>query len=143
MFNNAGAIEQGGAGLSQGAPIKNPPPTPKSGSANVAKAPASSGVDPVLVGLGVGGAVVGAVAIAAVAGKAAEEASYHCNEGYSWCPNVGKCCPTHWISGGGASAGWGAYYIQGHGCYGSAQSAANAAAHGYGFPYPCADERKN
>lgn len=93
-----------------------------------------------LVGLGVGGAVVGAVAIAAVAGKAAEEASYHCNEGSSWCPNVGKCCPTHWISQSGA---WGAYYIQGHGCYGSAESAANAAAHGYGTPYPCADERKN
>jgi len=126
-FNPGEAVPEGGVGITQGAPDTPPPPNPSVSAAPVALAVA-------------GGAVVvaGAVALASGSGGGGL-GGYHCSSGYSWCYKVNKCCPTHWISG----AGWGAYYIEGHGCYGSAQSAARAAAAGYGFPYPCADERKN
>jgi hypothetical protein len=98
------------------------------------KTPGVSGGDAALVGLGVGAAVVAAVAVAGAAGSAMN--NYQCSDGYALCTD-GVCCPSHLIGGI-----WGAYHIQGHGCYGSAASAANASAHGAGFPYPCVDERR-
>jgi len=124
-----GAIPEGGVGITQGPPDTPPPPTP------------SGGVNPALVVAGVAGgaAVVAGTVALAVGGGGIGGLGYHCGEGSSWCPTVGKCCPTGYIHGV-----WGAYYIPGHGCYKSAESAAQAAAYyKTANVHGCADERRN
>ena len=101
-----------------------PPPPPQSGI---------SGGDAALIGVGVAGAVVAAVAVAGAASSAMN--SYHCSEGYSYCQD-GVCCPTHYIHGA-----WGAYHGSNGACYPSAESAAQAAMHGVSI-VACADERQ-
>ncbi|TAN35954.1 MAG: hypothetical protein EPN23_09620 [Verrucomicrobia bacterium] len=92
-----------------------------------------SGGDAALIGVGVAGAVVAAVAVAGAASSAYN--NYKCSEGYSLCTD-GVCCRTYNIHGA-----WGAYHGSNGGCYSSAESAAQAAMHGVGI-VACADERQ-
>jgi hypothetical protein len=116
--------------LAQTMAAVRPPPPP---SATVASPPGMSGGDAALVGVGVAGAVVAAVAVAGAAGNLAN--NYKCREGYSLCTD-GACCPTHYIHGA-----WGAYHGSNGACYPSAESAARAAMHGVRIA-ACADERR-
>lgn len=92
----AGAVNTGGAGITQGVPDTPPPPTPRP-TPRVAPKPA--GIDPAAAGLIVGGVVVGGVALAAAAsaggGGGMGGTSYHCSAGSSWCYKVNVCCRTY------------------------------------------------
>ena len=113
LIDGSGGQPLGGVGATQGAPDTPPPPNPGSvlAAANVVHdipvvkpPPPAPGINPVLVGVGVAGAVGGAVLIGVAlssAAKAATAAEYHCASGSSWCYNTSTCCPSYWISAGG------------------------------------------